>query len=444
MPPALIDQPSRGVAKWPTVAVAVSSSARTRTPPNTMSVDMPPTEPLTCQVGGSLPSQVAGKPVGPTGGDRPQAWAVSARAAAMAATTAAQRTTRMRLPCQIARPVAARRGPRIRATMRRCAPRGSRRSGRPSRSSRSATVPNPEPGAGEVRVRVHVSAVNPGDTKKRAGAFGPPAFPLIVPHSDGAGVIDRVGAGIDPGRVGERVWLFNAQSGRPFGTAADLCVVPAEAAVRLPDDVDFVTGAALGIPARTAHRAVFCAGPVAGKTVLVAGGAGGVGRYAVELARWGRADVLATVGGEAQARIALAAGARRAIDYKREDVAAIVVAETGGRGADHVVEVDLARNAALDARALAMGGTIAAFATSDPTPVLPFWPLVFRAATLICVGVDSDPAHQTDALADLDACLAAGLLRPTVAEVVPLGRIADAHALVERGAAGKVFVEIAG
>jgi NADPH2:quinone reductase len=296
--------------------------------------------------------------------------------------------------------------------------------------------PDPEAGPGEVRVRIHVSAVNPGDIKKRDGTFGPPAFPLIIPHSDGAGVIDG-----GP-RDGERVWVFNAQSGRPFGTAAELCVVPDAAAVRLPDDVDFVTGAALGIPARTAHRAVFCAGPVRGQTVLVAGGAGSVGRCAVELARWGGAEVIATVGGEAQAEIARAAGAFLVLDYKRDDVAAAVLNATSGRGVDHVIEVDLARNIGIDARVIAMGGSLAAFATSEPAPSIPFWDLVFRAVTLTFVGVDSDPARQTDAVADLADALARGLLRPLVAERLPLDQIARAHALVERGVVGKVFVDV--
>jgi NADPH2:quinone reductase len=234
------------------------------------------------------------------------------------------------------------------------------------------------------------------------------AFPKIVPHSDGAGVIEG-----GP-RDGERVWLFNAQSGRPFGTAADYCVVPEAQAVRLPDSVSFVDGASLGIPGRTAHRAVFCNGAVRGKRVLVRAAKGSVGRFAIELARWGGAHV--TEAGRGPAPDGL---------Y------------------DHIVEVDLAANAADDARVLAMGGTIASYATSAPETAVPFWPLVFQAATIVFVGVDSDPAHQRDAVDDLHAALAAGLLRAPIAARLPLDDIARAHELVEAGAPGRVLLDLA-
>src|SRR5215213_11832487 len=145
-------------------------------------------------------------------------------------------------------------------------------------------LPDPEPGEGEVRVRLRFSGINPGDTKKRRGWLGSEMpYPRVIPHSDGAGVIDQVGTGIDTGRVGQRVWVYNAQSYRAFGTAAEYVVVPDRLAVDLPNEVGEETGACLGIPGITAHRAVFAGGPIRGATVLVHGALGGVGSLAAQL-----------------------------------------------------------------------------------------------------------------------------------------------------------------
>src|SRR6201990_3620127 len=161
---------------------------------------------------------------------------------------------------------------------------------------RVGDLPAPEPGPGEVRVRMRLSGVNPGDTKKRVDRFGlGMPFPRIAPQSDGAGVIESAGDGVDAGRVGQRVWVYGAQSYRPFGTAAQLTVVPAEQAVELPEEVSAEVGACLGTPGITAHRAVVGDGPVAGTRVLVHGVLGGVGSLAAQLARWGGAEVIATV-----------------------------------------------------------------------------------------------------------------------------------------------------
>jgi threonine dehydrogenase-like Zn-dependent dehydrogenase len=185
----------------------------------------------------------------------------------------------------------------------------------------------PRPGPGEVLVRVRASGVNPGDIKKRADWMGfGIGYPRAVPNSDGAGVIE--GEGVLPSRVGERVWVWGAQSGRPFGTAA----VPEAQSVPLPDGVGFEAGACLGIPARTAHRCVFADGAVAGETVLVAGGAGAVGGFAVSFAKWGGAEVIVTVGSEGHAEIALEAGAHHVLNYRADDVAARVAEITGGSG----------------------------------------------------------------------------------------------------------------
>ena len=169
---------------------------------------------------------------------------------------------------------------------------------------------DPRPAPGEVLVRVRASGVNPGEVKKRADWMGfGIGYPRVIPHSDGAGTIEEVGEGVSPSRVGERVWVWGAQSGRPFGTAAQYVALPSEQAVLLPEGVGFEAGACLGIPARTAHRCVFADGPVSGETVLVSGGAGAVGSFAVSFAKWGGAEVIATVGSEGRAEAAMEAGA---------------------------------------------------------------------------------------------------------------------------------------
>lgn len=294
----------------------------------------------------------------------------------------------------------------------------------------------PRPGPGEVLVRVHASGVNPGDTKKRADWMGlGVAYPRVVPHSDGAGVVLEVGEGVASSRVGERVWVCRAQSGRPFGTAAEYVALPGERAIPLPDGVGFEEGACLGIPARTAHRCVFADGPVQGKTVLVAGGAGAVGGFAVSFASWGGATVIASVGSEEHAGLAAAAGAGHTLNYRTEDVAARVGQITGGAGADRIVEVDLGRNRAVDAEALAPHGTIVAYASDvEPEPALPFWPLLFKNATIRLVGSDDLPEEaERRAVEDIGTCLGAGLLHPRVGMRFPLERIAEAHEAVEEG-----------
>src|SRR4029077_14443984 len=197
-------------------------------------------------------------------------------------------------------------------------------------------MPDPTPGPGEVLVRIHASGVNPSDVK--SGARARIAFPRVIPQSDGAGIIAAVGDGVAPSRVGQRVWIYNAQWQRPFGTAASLVALPAGLTVPLARGVRFGPRACLGIPASTAHQAVFCDGPVARKTVLVTGGAGAVGHYAIQLARWGGARVLATASSEAKADHARAAGAEAVFNYREEDVAAAVMAATAGAGVDRIVQ----------------------------------------------------------------------------------------------------------
>lgn len=305
----------------------------------------------------------------------------------------------------------------------------------------------PEPEPGEVRVRLATSGINPGDTKKREGWLGSPmSDPRVIPHSDGAGVIDAVGDRVPRERVGERVWVWGAQSYRPFGTAAEFVALPQDKAVPLPDDVDFATGACLGISARTAHRCVFADGPVKGQTVLVAGGAGNVGYAAVALAAWGGATVVATVGTPEQAELIRLAGASATVDRHRPDLAAALVDAAGGAEFDRIIEVAFGANVGLDEQVIANGGVIAAYASdADPEPRLPFWSLLFKNVVVRLIGSDDLPVSaEHSAVADITVCLETGQLRPRIAAHFPLDRIADAHELVDRGGPpGHVILDLA-
>lgn len=307
-------------------------------------------------------------------------------------------------------------------------------------------LPTPDPGAGEVLVRVRASGINPSDTKKRAGWRDlAPEFPRVVPHSDGAGVIEAVGEGVDPGRLGERVWLYNAQRGRAHGTCAAQIALPAAQAVRLPDRASFEHGACLGVPASTAHFAVFADGPVEGQTVLVQGGAGAVGHAAIQLAVGGGARVLATVSSQAKADHALAGGAAAVIDYRQENVVERVMALTGRAGVERIVEVDLGANLANDVAVIRANGVIASYSsTRVPEPVLPYYPLAYKGVTLRLVqAYILPPAARAAAIAAITAGLEAGELRPALAATCPLEQVAAAHELVESGQAlGNVVVTL--
>jgi NADPH2:quinone reductase len=306
----------------------------------------------------------------------------------------------------------------------------------------------PTPGPGEVRVRVAVSGINPSDTKGRGGAgIGPKTmpFPRIVPHQDGAGVIDAVGEGVSAARMGERVWIYEAQRGRACGTAAAYVVVPGGNAVRLPDGVSFVDGACLGVPAMTAHRCLFADGPIAHKIVLVTGAAGGVGQYAVQLAKWGGATVIATVSSAEKAAQARSLGADHVISYRDEDVAARVQALTGGAGVDRIVEVAFGANLAVSLQVLKTNGVIATYSSdADPTPTIPFGQFLGKDVTVrfVLVYIMGEAAHQ-DAIRDITTALAAGLLHPVAVQRFDLGEIAAAHEAVETGhTAGKVLIDL--
>jgi NADPH2:quinone reductase len=316
----------------------------------------------------------------------------------------------------------------------------------------------PEPGAGEVRVRVSVSGVNPTDWKSRQGRGGAPPFAEVVPNQDGAGTIDAVGEGVDPSRVGERVWLWEAAWERADGTAQEYVVVPERQAVALPDAASFDLGASLGIPALTAHRCLtvseagparLASGALSGRTVLVAGGAGAVGHAAIQLARWAGAHVTATVSSAAKAELARAAGADHVINYRSDDVAA----EIRGIAADAVsivVEVAPAVNAALDAAVLAPNGTVAVYANEGGggEVELPVRELLFRNVRYQFVLVYTIPSEAKEqGVADVAAAVADGAL-PVGDEAglplhrYPLEQTAEAHAAVEGGAVGKVLIDV--
>jgi NADPH2:quinone reductase len=308
--------------------------------------------------------------------------------------------------------------------------------------------PTPEPGPGEVRVRVHRSAVNPSDTKNRGGARGNVAmpFPFAIPHQDGAGVVDAVGAGVDAARIGERVWVYEATLGRQWGTAAQFTVVPAHKAVRLPDGAGFDAGACMGIPAMTAHRCVTADGPVAGKTVLVQGGAGAVGWYAVQIARQEGARVIATVSRDEQAERAREAGAHEVVNYRTEDVAARLRAITGAdAGIDRVIEVAFGANLATDLSVMKPGGVIATYASDAvPEPAIPFWPMLSKDLTVrfVLVYAMSREAHDA-AAAWIGAALAADRLKHQIHRTYALDEIAAAHEATESmKQVGKVLVAI--
>ncbi|WP_135467684.1 NADPH:quinone reductase [Crenalkalicoccus roseus] len=296
-------------------------------------------------------------------------------------------------------------------------------------------MPTPEPGPGEVLVRLAASGVNPSDWKTRRGSTRPMAFPRVIPHSDGAGVIEAVGEGVARGRIGERVWIWNGQWKRPFGTAAEYIALPAAQAVPLPEGTSFEEGACLGIPALTALHAVATDGGVTGRRVLVTGGAGAVGHYAIQFARLlGAAQILATVSGEAKAAHAMAAGADATINYRREEVPARVMELTGGRGVDRVVEVDLAGNGPMLHRLCAYGAVVAGYGSNTQEAVFPFSPTIQKGiAVRFFIVYELDAAQRAAAIGALQAWLARGLVRHAVAARLPLAECARAHDEVEQG-----------
>ncbi|MGH6788712.1 MAG: NADPH:quinone reductase, partial [Pseudolabrys sp.] len=234
-----------------------------------------------------------------------------------------------------------------------------------------ADVETPQPGAGEVRVKLATSAVNPSDVKSRLGTTRKMSFPRVIPQSDGAGVIEAVGDGVPKARIGERVWIWNGQWKRPFGTAAQYIVLPSAQAVKLPEKISFAEGACLGIPAMTAVHAIEMAGTGKETTLLISGGAGSVSQYAIQFAKMRGAKVITTISSPEKAKVARDVGADHTIDYKRENVGERVMEITGKRGVDAVIEMDLAANARLIPSVLRPKGSVIVYGTGAAEATLP-------------------------------------------------------------------------
>ena len=309
-------------------------------------------------------------------------------------------------------------------------------------------LPTPAPAAGEVLVRLATSGVNPSDVKARAGGrpgVTKPPFPKIIPHSDGAGHIEAVGEGVDASRVGQRVWVWNGQWKRAFGTAADYITLPAEQAVPLPEQTSFEQGAVLGIPGLTATHAVLGGGPVAGQKLLISGGAGTVGHLAIQVAKASGAEVIATARGTDGVKAAQEAGADHVFDYSDADLADQILAATGGQLIDRIVEVEFGKNSDTNAAVIAENGTIAAFGSAlDMAPVMPFYPLMFKAVTLDLVLVYLLTKSQREtAISNLTKLLERDMLSLRISHTLPLEDCAKAHDIIAEGnRAGSVILTL--
>jgi NADPH:quinone reductase len=304
-------------------------------------------------------------------------------------------------------------------------------------------IETPRPGPGEVRVKLAASGVNPSDVKSRQGSTRKIAFPRVIPHSDGAGVIDDVGDGVPKARIGERVWIWNGQWKRAFGSAAEFIVLPAAQAVPLPAGVNFEAGACLGIPAMTAVQAVILAKASKETTLLVAGGAGAVSQYAIQFAKIKAAKVITTVSSPEKAKAAREAGADHVIDYKRENVGERVMEITDKRGVDAVIEMDLTANAKLIPGVLRPRGSVIVYGTG-PEAVLP---AAFLLVNSICLQFflvyELNKAERERVIAEIDGALKAGKLINRLSQpTFSLADIAAAHEAVERGTIGNVIVSL--
>jgi len=302
-------------------------------------------------------------------------------------------------------------------------------------------VEAPHPGPGEVRVKLAVSGVNPSDVKSRQGSTRKIAYPRVIPHSDGAGAIDEVGAGVSKTRLGERVWVWNGQWKRPFGTAAEFIVLPATQAVVLPEKVSFDAGACLGIPAMTAAHAVDLAAVSKGTTILVSGGAGAVSQYVLQFAKAKGAVCLTTVSSSEKAKAAQEAGADHTIDYKRDNVGDRVMELTGKRGVDVVIEMDLAANTKLLPAVIRPKGSVIVYGTGPEATIPAAFCLVNSIQLRFFLVYEIDATERERAIATIDSALKQGVLLNRVAQpTYKLEDIAAAHEAVERGSLGNVLM----
>jgi NADPH2:quinone reductase len=299
------------------------------------------------------------------------------------------------------------------------------------------------PGPGEVRVKIESSGVNPSDVKSRRGR--PSTFPRVIPHSDGAGVIESVGQGVDHGRVGQRVWIWNAQWKRAFGTAAEFCTLPSEQAVRMPARVDFAAGACMGIPGLTAVQAIRLSGQIGGKTLVVTGAGSGVGHYVTQMAKAKGARVIGTAS-EAKADHARAAGADFVIDYRKKDVAKVVKELTRNKGVDGIIDMDISSTAKLIADEIMVPhGTAVVYGSNVPGDIAVSWQAVlFNSYALkFFLVYELKPEDRRAALAELSQLLESGVLKHAIGPRFPLRDIAAAHEAVEGGKiVGNVIVDV--
>ena len=312
---------------------------------------------------------------------------------------------------------------------------------------RVAEVETPQAGPGEVRVKLSHSGVNPSDVKSRQGATRKIAWPRVIPHSDGAGQIDQVGDGIAKSRLGERVWVWNGQWKRAFGTAAEFIALPAAQAVKLPDKVSFEAGACLGIPAMTAIHAVALAAADKGSTLLIAGGAGSVSQYAIQFAKALGATVLTTISSPEKAKAAREAGADQTIDYRREDVGERVMELTGKRGVDALIEMDFAANAKLIPFVLRPKGSVIVYGTGAPMVSLPaFFCLTQSIRVQFFLVYELDTSERERAVSAISRALEQSslsigkLINRVATPTYTLADTAAAHEAVERGTIGNVIV----
>lgn len=301
---------------------------------------------------------------------------------------------------------------------------------------RFGEIDTPEPGAGEVLVRIRASGVNPSDVKKRAGSF-PNLLDdgLVIPNSDGAGIIEAVGEGVDAERIGERVWIYQAQFARRYGTAAEYVAINATRAPKLPDSASFEIGACLGIPVMTAHRAVFADGAVSGLTLLVTGGAGRVGFYAIQWASQAGATVIATASNDVDKAACIDAGAHHVINHRAGDLVDAIMNATDGAPIDRVVDVEFGANLATSVEVLKVGGIIATFSSmQDPEPKLPFFQMMYKDLTVRMIIVYAMPeTAKQQAISDIAEALQNGTLKHRIAEILPLAEIARANEIIEQG-----------
>lgn len=296
-------------------------------------------------------------------------------------------------------------------------------------------LPDPAPGKGEVLVRLQTSGVNPSDVKKRAGSF-PNLLDggYVIPHSDGAGIVESVGPGVDANRVGERVWVYQAQYGRRFGTAAQRVAIDTRRAVPLPEAAGYDVGACLGIPAMTAHRCVFADGDIAGQTLLVTGGAGRVGHYAIQWASQAGARVIATAGDE-DAAACRDAGAAAIVNHREKGWGTAVIRANDGEPVDRVIDVEFGANLPEIMQCARTGAVVATYSSTQvPQPALPFFEMMYRDLTVRFVIVYAMPeTAKADAIADIDTALRADRLQHRVAHSLPLAETAHVHELIEQG-----------